>query len=251
MRRCMLACAAALSPAVAVLAQDGSSAGVVRISDRSVQSAGHKSSTMAPMMSGDMMGDCPECYGDAKCKKCKLGCCNEHYCKHSPDYGFSVPGKYPIHRRGVQYQHYFPNQWLGAGNGQVGGGMAYPMAYMPTDTSQLGFYYQHVPFWTPQPNPLPARPVPAQWHIVAPPYTPWARGNWGNGGWGDANCPIDQANMPIQEMPGQPMNMAPGQPMNMAPVQPINPAPAAPAMRPIPMDAPRPLPDAVPPRPGI
>ncbi len=105
-------------------------------------------------------GQCPYCQGGHG------GCFNEHCCKHSPDYGYSPPAKYPLHRRGVEYTSYFPAQWYGAG-ADYSRSQA-PMVYQPTDTTQLGFYYQHVPFWQPQPNRVPERPIPAQWHIHAP-----------------------------------------------------------------------------------
>ncbi|GIX04076.1 MAG: hypothetical protein KatS3mg113_1082 [Planctomycetaceae bacterium] len=107
-------------------------------------------------------GDCPYCahshgVGCLLCAKF-----SEHYCTNAADFGFSVPGKYPIHRRSVAFTHYFT---------PVGEGhriSAAPQVYHPTDTAQLGYYAQHVPFWLPQPNPLPARPIPAQWHHYAP-----------------------------------------------------------------------------------
>lgn len=91
----------------------------------------------------------------------------EHYCTHSPDHGYSIPGKWPIHRRGVEYQQLFPNAYYSVYGGAPGA-VAAPQVYTPTDTTQLGYYYQHVPFWQPQPNPLPPRPIPAQWHHYAP-----------------------------------------------------------------------------------
>jgi hypothetical protein len=36
--------------------------------------------------------------------------------------------------------------------------------YMPTDTTQLGFYYQHAPRWLPAPGMIPAAPNPNDWH---------------------------------------------------------------------------------------
>jgi hypothetical protein len=33
---------------------------------------------------------------------------------------------------------------------------------MPTDTTQLGYYYQHAPAW--RPAPAPGAPIPSQWH---------------------------------------------------------------------------------------
>ena len=137
-------------------------------------------------------GNCPHCRGG--CLSSKFG---EHYCKHSPDYGYSPPAKYPLHRRGVEYDRYYPSQWYGAGADYSQSHA--PMVYQPTDTTQLGFYYQHVPFWQPQPNRLPPRPVPSQWHITPPPVqaSGFCRQGWGghggyHGRWGQsANCPTD------------------------------------------------------------
>ena len=105
-------------------------------------------------------GQCPGCRGGLHGKFC------EHCCKHSPDYGYSPPAKYPLQRRGVEYNSYYPANWYGAG-ADYSQSQA-PMVYQPTDTTQMGYYYQHVPFWQPMPNRLPERPIPAQWHITAP-----------------------------------------------------------------------------------
>ena len=101
-------------------------------------------------------GQCPNCRGCIGSKFC------EHCCKRSPDYGYSPPSKYPLLRRGVEYNQYYPANWYGAG-ADYSQSQA-PMVYQPTDTTQLGYTYQHVPFWQPQPNRLPERPIPAQWH---------------------------------------------------------------------------------------
>lgn len=198
----VLACAVALSPVTALLAQDLPSQGVVRITDRGVKPAGmqipgqyHALSSAAMMGNGNAYygGDCPECYGYGGKHGGfgKSGTFKERYCTHSPDHGFSVPGKWPIHRRGVQYTSFYPHTWAGMEGPATGEVPVYPMAYMPTDTTQLGFYHQHVPFWQPQPNPMPARPIPAQWHHYAP--TVYAS-DWGNafykGGMSGANCPV-------------------------------------------------------------
>ncbi|HEY0982809.1 MULTISPECIES: hypothetical protein [unclassified Schlesneria] len=114
-------------------------------------------------------GNCPPggaCPPGHHCHGCLHGKFGEHYCKHSPDYGYSPPAKYPLQRRGVEYKHYFPAQWYGAGADYSQS--TAPMVYQPTDTTQLGYKYQHVPFWQPDPSRLPPRPVPAQWHIHAP-----------------------------------------------------------------------------------
>ncbi len=35
---------------------------------------------------------------------------------------------------------------------------------MPTDTTQLGYYYQKVPTWVPVPGMIPPPPQPEEWH---------------------------------------------------------------------------------------
>lgn len=182
-------------------------------------------------------GDCPECNGDCDNghKNCKLKhCFREHYCKHSPDHGYMSPGKVPIYRQGVQYNQYFPAGWYGTANGGITGPV-YPTIYQPTDTTQLGYYYQHVPFWQPNPNALPPRPIPAQWHrksAVSP--TPWNLYGWGHGyghghGYGDAYCPpgagwVDTTNSSPTPMQGQPGPVA-----NPPAGEPVKPVPAPPA----------------------
>ncbi|MDP1797770.1 MAG: hypothetical protein Q8K78_09825 [Planctomycetaceae bacterium] len=232
-RLSVLACAVALNPVTALLAQDLPSAGVVRISDRAVKPAGMQvpgqfhampAAAMMGQPHGGFGGDCPECYGGGG-KHGGSGSFKERYCTHSPDHGFSVPGKWPIHRRGVQYTNFYPHTWAGTEGPAVGEVPQYPMAYMPTDTTQLGFYSQHVPFWQPQPNPMPRRPIPAQWHHYAP--TVYAS-DWGNsyykGGMNGANCPvvsdgtvihgtptpIAQPAAPVQAAPEAPKPLPPG-----------------------------------------
>lgn len=201
-------------------AQDNDEPGVLRItsapsnSNVPVQNAGygkHGGYVAGP----DCYGDCQACppgrpckgkpcfhgHGCLHCKKCFC----EHYGKHSPDYGFSVPEKNPIYRRGVQYNQYYPAAWYGTpGGGIQPGAPIYPTVYQPTDTTQLGYYYQHVPFWMPNPNALPPRPIPSQWHVLAPPVqhqipygtygyqSCWhhAKGKWGRKKGGEPDfCP--------------------------------------------------------------
>ena len=205
-------------------AQDANTPGIVRISDRAPRVAaqpasfhGHRQAVVYGASGDCPTGDCPSC----QCQH-GHGCFQEHYCKKSPDYGYSPPAKYPLHRRGVEYNTYFPNQWYGLPGGGVAGG--YPMVYQPTDTTQLGFYYQHVPYWQPNPNMLPQRPVPAQWHIVAPPYNANLFANRGcfAGAAIGSNCPVDYGTVaPIQN--GIP---APVENMDAAPV-PVKAAPEA------------------------
>lgn len=191
-------------------AQDDSTIGVVRITDSRprgvpLHNAGFKSSgNFSP--AGDAYcdgcpggiggcphcngGGCPHCFGGhcfgghcfgGHCMHSKLGQClackfREHYCCDGSDHGYSPPGKTPIWRRGVQYNQYYPAGWYGTPNGGIAPGVVYPQVYVPTDTTQLGFYYQHVPFWHPHPYALPPRPIPAQWHVYG-------------AGWGGASLP--------------------------------------------------------------
>jgi len=204
--------------------------GVVRLSDRPISSAsptirqGMNSAPSARVQptgfhrhqQGAMTGGCPHCQGSG-CPSCQaghgsgqsgtpcyacqgrgcqfctglLGCLEEKHCKLPPDYGYSIPGKYPIERRGVQYFRYFPAEWYGGQSSGIDGqARAYPQVYQPTDTTQQGFYYQHVPAWSPVYSPLPERPRPEQWHNFAPTVHPINRGhgfrqagyqNYGNG----------------------------------------------------------------------
>lgn len=189
--------------------------------------------------SGCPTGNCPtgNCPGGCPTGNCPGGCFHgkfgEHYCKHSPDYGFSPPAKYPLHRRGVEYTNYYPQQWYGAG-ADYSGSYA-PMVYQPTDTTQLGYYYQHVPFWQPMPNRLPPRPIPAQWHIKAPPvqasrYTngAWAgyMGGYVQGGYSSAAITTDGSCPPtgVNVQPGSPQ-VAPPMPLQQQVVPAIQPTP--------------------------
>ena len=62
----------------------------------------------------------------------------------------------PIYHLPVHYQRFWPTHWYG----QPGAVYSpiFPMVYMPTDTTQLGFYYQRVPYWQPRPGLLPPAP---------------------------------------------------------------------------------------------
>ena len=186
-------------------------------------------------------GNCPTGQCRQGYPSCFGGMFQEHYCKNSPDHGYSPPAKYPLHRRGVQYNSYFPNQWYGTPGNQYGGG--YPMVYHPTDTTQLGYYYQQVPFWQPNPNALPQRPIPASWHIVAPPvYASNFHGS-GTGGQyfygggygmnGYDNSPVMQSQeIPYQQSPGQSMPVQ-SAPLHEVPAPPPTAVPPA-GLQPLP-----------------
>lgn len=87
-----------------------------------------------------------------------------------PDYGFHPPTPEPfIWRQPVVYQRYLPDQPYGTP------GMTYtqavqPMVYMPTDTTQLGFNYMHVPQWLPNRANYPLAPNPVMWQRRVAPY---------------------------------------------------------------------------------
>ena len=63
----------------------------------------------------------------------------------APHKGWTQPGRLPIQRSWVPYHKFFPNSWTGTPNNAAP--TRRPMVYMPTDTTQLGYYYQHVPHW--------------------------------------------------------------------------------------------------------
>lgn len=122
---------------------------------------------------------CHDCCFDCCC----FGCCCEHGCNdcclHAikkwalcwdyyilpPDYGWNVPTKVPVVRKGVTYDRYWPETWYGTGTARPGEYRSYPMVANPTDTTQLGYTYQQVPYWQPNHNRLPKPPVPSQWHV--------------------------------------------------------------------------------------
>ena len=80
-----------------------------------------------------------------------------------PDYGWQAPIAYPVQRVPVRYQRYYPDQWYGLPGSQKAA--VAPVAFMPTDTSQLGYYHQQVPTWRPPaPGSFPAPPDPRLLH---------------------------------------------------------------------------------------
>ncbi|QDU12139.1 hypothetical protein [Gimesia aquarii] len=83
-------------------------------------------------------------------------------CHTSPGHGWCPPSAQSIQRTPVQYQRYYSNQFMG----QPGPTAAvnYPQVYMPTDTTQLGFYYQRVPSWQPRSGMIPPPPNPNMYH---------------------------------------------------------------------------------------
>ncbi len=77
------------------------------------------------------------------------------------DSGWAPPARVPVYRVPVEYQRYYPKTWYGSPGGSLPA--QYPVTYVPTDTMQLGYYWQRVPSWQPRPGMLPAPPRPDQW----------------------------------------------------------------------------------------
>lgn len=84
----------------------------------------------------------------------------------APNEGFVPPGRRPMQRVWVPYSRFFPAELTGQAAAPQ---QAAPMIYMPTDTTQLGYYYQHVPHWHSYGGMVPPVPRPVDWHI--PQYT--------------------------------------------------------------------------------
>ena len=80
-------------------------------------------------------------------------------CSYSPGHGWAPPKKVAIYRHPVVYQNVWQNRATAAKQGQ-----SYPVVGMPTDTTQLGFYYQQVPQWRPNPAMTPSIPRPSAYH---------------------------------------------------------------------------------------
>ncbi len=174
------------APVEQTFAQTPDGTGMIRVSDQPLPGDVHQT----PVGSHDAQGYCPDgggsydnytYYGGESCPNCPnydyvhhghcskklhqiLDWFNPHgACTFSPGHGWAPPSKQPIYRQPVAYQKGFPDSWTG----QPGVGQAQYRApvYMPTDTTQLGYYYQQVPRWQRNPAMIPARPHPADWHV--------------------------------------------------------------------------------------
>lgn len=140
---------------ITIFAQEIESAGYVQITD---------SPNGPPVGSPCPDGNCRnDSYGGSYCPPGGYGHGRGH---HGTGYRMSLPVKRPIYRSPVSYTKGFPDAWTGYG--PPAGTPAYraPTVYMPTDTTQLGYYYQTVPYWQPKPGAVPPPPVPSQWHTT-------------------------------------------------------------------------------------
>ena len=83
-----------------------------------------------------------------------------------PDAGWQVPVAYPVQREVYRYGSWYPHQWYGLPGSQKT--RVAPHVFMPTDTTQLGYYHQQVPTWQPAPaGVFPAAPDPRVLHHTA------------------------------------------------------------------------------------
>ena len=109
---------------------------------------------------------------------------------HSADHGWAPPGRVQVpFPRPVAYQKWFPDPWTGQPVAYGEGGPRPPVVYMPTDTTQLGYYYQTVPRWHAYGGMIPPAPNPNEWHqdlcqLQGPGYgyCRSCRGNWAHPG---------------------------------------------------------------------
>lgn len=112
--------------------------------------------------------NCPMgmCVDDDSCltRSCLSDTCLGRFCatKAYPDSGWAPPVRLPVNRDQVWYGNYLPQAFYG----NPGGGFIanYPQVYQPTDTTQLGYYYHHVPTWQSRPGMIPPTPNPADFH---------------------------------------------------------------------------------------
>lgn len=97
----------------------------------------------------------------------------------------------PICPTPIKYQRYWPTYWYGQPIPR-GADLGYvpPMIYQPTDTTQMGMYYQRVPHWD------------AKYHMLPPPPDPlvWMAFSCSKGGAGCRGAVVP-AGTPIQPQP--------------------------------------------------
>ncbi len=230
----LLTCGAGL-----VNADDIHDVGIVRISDQPPGPPCHSGNCqngVGACQTGQCNNGCPSGYCGNGCRSgCYHRChCTGHVhrflswldpcggCSLPPDAGWSPPGKVAMWRRGVAYNKFYPDAWTGApAPPAVPGLPRAPWVYMPTDTTQLGFYYQQVPYWRPAPGMVPGPPNPNDWHqpLFTDGYVTGASAE-------SASCP---ASAPAAAPTAAPAEEAPA-----APLADLSAAGTAPTLQPIP-----------------
>jgi hypothetical protein len=151
---------------------------------------------------------------------CKLGHwlnCHSpyHRCTVPPDHGFAPPAHRPIWPTPALYSKYFATPGAAVADPNY----RHPMVYMPTDTTQLGYYYQQVPYWQPRPGMIPPVPHPDEWHTpdTGVVFTGFedAASYYGAHGCPDGQV-INHGHLPMQG--GGPTGLPPEEYMETAPV---------------------------------
>ncbi|WP_166825914.1 hypothetical protein [Thalassoroseus pseudoceratinae] len=101
-----------------------------------------------------------------------------------PYYNWHRVVRRPIWRTPVVYNRYWPNHYYTGGQAWSGRGAAQPLPVVshPTDTTQMGVYYQQVPMWQPNPRMVPPTPWPWDWHYTMPAQAVYARQKMLNSG---------------------------------------------------------------------
>jgi len=124
----------------------------------------------------------------------------------APDHGWEVPGKAPHVRYYSKYSQFHPQNWYGAGTGGKSPAYRrYPVIGQPTDTAQMGYSYQQVPTWRPQPGAVPGTPNPRNWH--------WKPYQTGKDGYRTQWVRLVDVWVPLDQIPGRTTPQAVPEPM--------------------------------------
>jgi len=119
-----------------------------------------------------------------------------NYYAVAPDHGWEPPGKASVRRKYSTYSQYHPQQWYGARTGGKSPEYRrYPVVGQPTDTAQMGYSYQQVPTWQPQPGRIPGTPDPRNWH--------WKPNQTGKDGYRTRWVRLVDVWVPLNQIPGR------------------------------------------------
>jgi hypothetical protein len=162
------------------------------------------------------------CDGAAGCNGA-AACNGGGGCWFNPTRGFQPYASAPVYREAIVYYRYWPDKWYGDPSFNLR--PMFPQVYMPTDTTQLGFYYARVPQWMPNSNMYPPTPRASDWHR----HVIYAGGGDGGCNTVTAGAAIAPAGGPMPAGPaGPPMGTPPVQSWPAVPAAPNSPPPVAP-----------------------
>jgi hypothetical protein len=151
------ACWASLIAASFVAVARADDAAIVHITDRPAPVPDPGPGAPGPAVGGPVAG--------APCDGAASGCSGGYAGAggwFNPTRGFQPYASAPVYREAIVYYRYWPDKWYGEPGFNLR--PMFPQVYMPTDTTQLGFYYARVPQWMPNPNMYPPAPRPDDWH---------------------------------------------------------------------------------------